>query len=183
MYFVRFLPFIFCADISLITVKQYKVFFFDCVFCWNEKKATFSKSKEKILSAFKLWKFLCFPFTVTIDILRCDFLVFLFNYMYLINTMQSLKSLDKDIYSPTTYFNKKYLLVRMLGDAGGYNGWPKARGIFFNDNKTFLCWINEEDHLRFISMQKGGDVGEVYKRLVSVSALELHISSQKGCKR
>lgn len=103
--------------------------------------------------------------------------------MYLINTMHSLKSLDKDIYSPTTYFNKKYLLVRMLGDAGGYNGWPKARGIFFNDNKTFLCWINEEDHLRFISMQKGGDVGEVYKRLVSVSALELHISSQKGCKR
>ena len=59
--------------------------------------------------------------------------------------------------------------VRMLGDAGGYNGWPKARGIFFNDKKTFLVWINEEDHLRFISMQKGGDVGEVYRRLVSVS--------------
>lgn len=57
----------------------------------------------------------------------------------------------------------------MLGDAGGYNGWPKARGIFFNDKKTFLVWINEEDHLRFISMQKGGDVGEVYRRLVSVS--------------
>lgn len=56
---------------------------------------------------------------------------------------------------------------KMLGDAGGYNGWPKARGIFFNDKKTFLVWINEEDHLRFISMQKGGDVGEVYRRLVS----------------
>lgn len=69
-------------------------------------------------------------------------------------------------------------MVRMLGDAGGYNGWPKARGIFFNDNKTFLCWINEEDHLRFISMQKGGDVGEVYKRLVSVSARKLNISGQ-----
>lgn len=69
-------------------------------------------------------------------------------------------------------------MVRMLGDAGGYNGWPKARGIFFNDNKTFLCWINEEDHLRFISMQKGGDVGEVYKRLVSVSAREENISGQ-----
>lgn len=62
-----------------------------------------------------------------------------------------------------------HVSVRMLGDAGGYNGWPKARGIFFNDKKTFLVWINEEDHLRFISMQKGGDVGEVYRRLVSVS--------------
>ncbi|XP_062591518.1 taurocyamine kinase-like [Saccostrea cucullata] len=65
---------------------------------------------------------------------------------------------------------------KMLGDAGGYNGWPKARGIFFNEKKTFLVWINEEDHLRFISMQKGGDVGEVYRRLVSaIKSLEKNL--------
>ncbi|XP_011376791.2 creatine kinase B-type [Pteropus vampyrus] len=33
-----------------------------------------------------------------------------------------------------------------------------------NDNKTFLVWINEEDHLRVISMQKGGDMKEVFTR-------------------
>merc|ERR1711881_795845 len=30
--------------------------------------------------------------------------------------------------------------------------WPEGRGIFHNDNKTFLIWINEEDQLRIISM-------------------------------
>ncbi|BFZ09964.1 hypothetical protein BsWGS_13003 [Bradybaena similaris] len=56
---------------------------------------------------------------------------------------------------------------RFLKAAGGYNDWPTGRGIFFNENKTFLVWVNEEDHLRLISMQKGGDIGAVYKRLVT----------------
>jgi len=57
---------------------------------------------------------------------------------------------------------------RFLREAGGYNFWPVGRGIFCNKDKTFLTWINEEDHLRFISMQKGGDLAAVYTRLVSV---------------
>nr|KAI8759081.1 arginine kinase-like [Biomphalaria glabrata] len=62
---------------------------------------------------------------------------------------------------------------RFLKAAGGYNDWPTGRGIFFNENKTFLVWVNEEDHLRLISMQKGGDVGAIYKRLVTaIKALE-----------
>ena len=52
--------------------------------------------------------------------------------------------------------------------SGGYNDWPTGRGIFFSADKKFLVWINEEDHLRFISMQMGGNVAEVYKRLVKV---------------
>ncbi|KAK2098327.1 hypothetical protein P7K49_023778 [Saguinus oedipus] len=38
----------------------------------------------------------------------------------------------------------------------------EARGIWHNDNKTFLVWINEEDHLRVIFMQKGGNMKEVF---------------------
>ncbi|VDM52064.1 unnamed protein product [Angiostrongylus costaricensis] len=44
--------------------------------------------------------------------------------------------------------------------------WPTGRGIFHNEKKTFLVWINEEDHLRIISMQPGGDVGAVLGRLI-----------------
>lgn len=33
-----------------------------------------------------------------------------------------------------------------------------------NDEKTFLVWVNEEDHLRVISMQKGGNMKEVFRR-------------------
>ncbi|KAL8570869.1 hypothetical protein ACOMHN_023542 [Nucella lapillus] len=53
-----------------------------------------------------------------------------------------------------------------------YEDWPWGRGIFMNEAKTFLVWVNEEDHLRVISMQNGGDVGAVYKRLAkAVEAL------------
>merc|ERR1711977_391945 len=42
--------------------------------------------------------------------------------------------------------------------AGMERDWPEGRGIFHNAAKTFLVWVNEEDQLRIISMQKGGDV-------------------------
>ena len=43
--------------------------------------------------------------------------------------------------------------------------WPNGRGIFHNDAKTFLVWVNEEDQLRIISMQTGADIGAVFDRL------------------
>lgn len=55
----------------------------------------------------------------------------------------------------------------VLGDANGYDNWPSGRGIFFSNNKKFLVWVNEEDHLRIISMQQGGNLAEVWKRLVN----------------
>ena len=58
---------------------------------------------------------------------------------------------------------------RFLRDAGGYRFWNKGRGIYHNKDNTFLTWVNEEDHLRIISMQKGGNLGQVYTRLVTVS--------------
>jgi len=49
----------------------------------------------------------------------------------------------------------QYFLLGMARD------WPDARGIYHNDDKNFLVWINEEDHSRIISMQKGGNIKEV----------------------
>lgn len=33
-----------------------------------------------------------------------------------------------------------------------------------NNEKTFLIWINEEDHTRVISMEKGGNMKRVFER-------------------
>ncbi|XP_056283095.1 creatine kinase, brain a isoform X1 [Pseudoliparis swirei] len=55
----------------------------------------------------------------------------------------------------------------LLLSAGMGRDWPDARGIWHNDNKTFLVWVNEEDHLRVISMQKGGNMKEVFSRFCS----------------
>ncbi|KJH49078.1 arginine kinase [Dictyocaulus viviparus] len=55
---------------------------------------------------------------------------------------------------------------RFLQAANANRFWPTGRGIFHNEKKTFLVWVNEEDHLRIISMQPGGDVGAVLGRLI-----------------
>jgi len=55
---------------------------------------------------------------------------------------------------------------RFLQAANACRFWPVGRGIYHNDDKTFLVWVNEEDHLRIISMQMGGDLGTVYRRMV-----------------
>lgn len=55
---------------------------------------------------------------------------------------------------------------RFLKAANANRFWPNGRGIFHNEKKTFLVWVNEEDHLRIISMQNGGNVGEVLGRLI-----------------
>jgi len=56
---------------------------------------------------------------------------------------------------------------RFLEAAGLNRDWPEGRGIYHNHNKTFLVWVNEEDELRIISMQQGGDIKEVFTRLVN----------------
>jgi hypothetical protein len=33
----------------------------------------------------------------------------------------------------------------MINFKGMENDWPEGRGIFFNDAKTLLVWVNEED--------------------------------------
>merc|ERR1719283_191046 len=35
-----------------------------------------------------------------------------------------------------------------LRSANGYDDWPHGRGIFHTDDKKFLVWVNEEDHIR-----------------------------------
>uniref|UniRef100_H2ZCP3 Creatine kinase M-type n=1 Tax=Ciona savignyi TaxID=51511 RepID=H2ZCP3_CIOSA len=67
------------------------------------------------------------------------------------------------------------LLCRMARD------WPDARGIWHNDAKNFLVWVNEEDHLRLISMETGGNMKAVFERFCKgVQEVET-ILKQQGC--
>merc|ERR1719460_2438627 len=59
--------------------------------------------------------------------------------------------------------------------------WPEGRGIFHNAAKTFLVWINEEDQLRIISMQKGGDVKGVFERLArGIKTVQDSVKAESG---
>merc|ERR1712062_498755 len=95
----------------------------------------------------------------------------------MINAVKSFPSDLAGNYYPLTGMDEKvrqqlvddhFLFVsgdRNLTVAGMERDWPEGLGIFHNTEKTFLIWINEEDQLRIISMQKGGDVREVFSRL------------------
>jgi len=52
----------------------------------------------------------------------------------------------------------------LLLASGMARDWPDARGIWHNSAKNFLVWVNEEDHIRVISMQKDGDIKAVFTR-------------------
>merc|ERR1712144_74002 len=65
--------------------------------------------------------------------------------------------------------------------AGMERDWPEGRGIFHNEAKTFLVWINEEDQLRIISMQKGGDVRGVFERLArGIKTVQDSVKAESG---
>merc|ERR1712079_747758 len=70
---------------------------------------------------------------------------------------------------------------RNLTVAGMERDWPEGRGIFHGDAKTSLIWINEEDQLRIISMQKGGDVKGVFERLArGIKAVGDSVKKESG---
>ncbi|CAM9177279.1 unnamed protein product [Chrysoparadoxa australica] len=52
----------------------------------------------------------------------------------------------------------------VLANCGAARDWPDGRGIFHNADKNFLVWVNEEDHMRVISMEQGGNIKQVFAR-------------------
>lgn len=52
------------------------------------------------------------------------------------------------------------LQVNRTDYSESYPLWPNGRGIYIDGNKTLLILINEEDHVRFISVQPNGDFGK-----------------------
>merc|ERR1719359_548921 len=62
----------------------------------------------------------------------------------------------------------------LLLASGRGRHWPDGRGIFCNDRKNLFVWLNEEDHLRIVSMQgsrkeptnEGKQIKEVFARFI-----------------
>ena len=68
----------------------------------------------------------------------------------------------------------------LLIASGMARDWPQGRGIWHNDEKTFLVWINEEDHTRVISMEKGGNMKRVFQRFCEGLQKVEEVIKQKG---
>lgn len=54
---------------------------------------------------------------------------------------------------------------RYLNVAGISADWPFGRGMYVSGREDFLVWVGEEDHLRVMAMQTGGDLNALFRRL------------------
>jgi protein-arginine kinase len=52
-----------------------------------------------------------------------------------------------------------------LASAGIASDWPYGRGCYISEDKQFIVWVGEEDHLRIMCMKKGTVLNEVFDRL------------------
>mmetsp|Transcript_11467 Transcript_11467/g.18363 ORF Transcript_11467/g.18363 Transcript_11467/m.18363 type:complete len:478 (+) Transcript_11467:67-1500(+) len=67
-----------------------------------------------------------------------------------------------------------------LTTAGIAADWPYGRGCYISEDKGFIIWVGEEDHLRIMCMKKGTVINEVFDRLkVVVEMIEKKV--RKGC--
>lgn len=57
----------------------------------------------------------------------------------------------------------------LLLSSGCGRHWPDARGIFHNKSQNFFVWVNEEDQMRIISMEKGDDVRRIFVRFANAT--------------
>lgn len=57
---------------------------------------------------------------------------------------------------------------RFQESAGINRDFPKARGVFLSDRGRLIVWVNEEDHLRVISMEQGANIARVFTRIADV---------------
>ena len=72
---------------------------------------------------------------------------------------------------------------RFQETAGINRDWPTGRGCFVSQDKKFRVWINEEDHLRIISMDDHGDMGETFNRLCQgLDLMEARLSFARDLK-
>jgi hypothetical protein len=78
--------------------------------------------------------------------------------------------------------NDEYLL-----SAGIANDWPHGRGVYISEDKGFIIWVGEEDHLRIMCMEKGTILNQVFDRLKaaldvvnSIDGLEFAVSDDYG---
>ncbi|XP_077587537.1 creatine kinase, testis isozyme-like [Stigmatopora nigra] len=55
----------------------------------------------------------------------------------------------------------------MLLSTGMARDWPDGRGVWHNADKSFLVWLNEEEHLKVITVEKGGNLKAAFTRFCS----------------
>ena len=93
-------------------------------------------------------------------------------------SMETLSKADKSFLSSRGFLFNKPSAKSVLTGSGCCRSWPLNRGVFHNEDHTALIWVNEEDHVRMISMEIGGNVLSVFRRFCEISNSILTIAEK-----
>merc|ERR1712131_511430 len=58
----------------------------------------------------------------------------------------------------------------LLLSSGCGRHWPDARGIYHNNDANLFVWVNEEDQMRIVSMEKGDNVQRIIERFAKATS-------------
>jgi len=68
----------------------------------------------------------------------------------------------------------------LLLSSGCGRHWPDARGIFENNDKNLYVWVNEEDQMRIVSMEKGDNIKAIITRFANATSTIQKVMQQEG---
>merc|ERR1719326_882522 len=68
----------------------------------------------------------------------------------------------------------------LLLSSGCGRHWPDARGIFHNDAENFFVWVNEEDQMRIVSMEKGDNIRAIFRRFAKATQVIQEVLKESG---
>jgi len=77
------------------------------------------------------------------------------------------KEMEKELRKAGNLFQQPDSTLLLSSGCGRH--WPDARGIFHNEAKNFFVWVNEEDHMRIISMEEGDNVVNIFRRFAEAT--------------
>jgi len=91
-----------------------------------------------------------------------------FGGRYLSITPGSAQQIDADEYERRVRAHQMFKDMSAdpyLKVAGISADWPHGRGMYVSRDEDFLVWVGEEDHLRIMAMQRGGNLNALFERL------------------
>jgi creatine kinase len=68
----------------------------------------------------------------------------------------------------------------LLLSSGCGRHWPDARGIFHNEAENFFVWVNEEDQMRIVSMEKGDNITAIFTRFANATQVIQEVLTAEG---
>jgi len=88
------------------------------------------------------------------------------------------KEKEEDLRSKGNLFQEPDSTLLLSSGCGRH--WPDARGIYHNAEKNFFVWVNEEDHMRIISMEEGDNIRAIFTRFANATSTIQKILKEEG---